>query len=145
MLLIKPANQEQAEWVDNQIVAFNKECVAFLQDPTPLFKNYIIEDQGKIIAGINACIYHWNILYINVLFVAKDYRDQRLGQRLLFQVEEEARAIGATLSHLDTFDFQAKDFYLKQGYEVFGTLEDCPPDHQRFYLKKRLNSAGSLL
>ncbi|PPE03578.1 hypothetical protein HCUR_00960 [Holospora curviuscula] len=26
-----------------------------------------------------------------------------------------------------TFDFQVKDFYLKQGYEIFGVLEDCPP------------------
>ncbi len=138
MLLIKSATQEQAEFVDNQIVAFNKGHVSFTQDPTLIFKNYIIEDQGELIAGINAFIYHWKILYIDVLFVAEDYRRQHLGQRLLSQVEVEAKAMGATLSHLDTFDFQAKDFYLKQGYEVFGVLEDCPPGHQRFYLKKNL-------
>ena len=38
---------------------------------------------------------------------------------LLNKVESEAKAIGATLAHLDTFDFQAKDFYIKHGYEVF--------------------------
>ncbi len=141
MLLIKSASQEQAEWIDNQIVAFNKGHVPFAQDPTPIFKNYVVEDQGKVIAGINAFIYHWKILYIDVLFVAQDYRGQHLGQRLLSQVEEEAKAMGVTLSHLDTFDFQAKDFYLKQGYEVFGVLEDCPPGHQRFYLKKDLREA----
>ena len=46
--------------------------------------------------------------------------------------------MGAYLSHLDTFDFQAKDFYLKHGYEIFGTLENCPPNHNRYYLKKAL-------
>ena len=39
---------------------------------------------------------------------------------------------------LKTFDFQAKEFYLKHGYEVFGVLEDCPADHQRYYLKKKI-------
>ena len=54
------------------------------------------------------------------------------------KVEDEAKDIGATLSHTDTFDFQAKDFYLKQGYTIFGELADCPPGHTRFYLKKAL-------
>jgi hypothetical protein len=38
--------------------------------------------------------------------------------------------------HLDTFDFQAKDFYVKHGYEVFGVLEDCPEGHVRYFMKK---------
>ncbi|WP_202127900.1 hypothetical protein [Clostridium sp. C2-6-12] len=40
------------------------------------------------------------------------------------------------LLHLDTFDFQAKDFYLKHGYEVFGVLDDCPMEHKRYYMKR---------
>ncbi len=142
---IQPATQEQAEFIDNQIVTFNKGHVPFTQGPTPIFKNYVIEDQGEVIAGINAFIYHWKILYVDVLFVAEGYRGQHLGRRLLSQVEEEAKAMGGTLSHLDTFDFQAKDFYLKQGYEVFGVLEDCPLGHQRFYLRKVLKRATILL
>ena len=46
--------------------------------------------------------------------------------------------MGCTLSHLDTFDFQAKDFYLTKGYEIFGELENCPPGHKRIFLKKYL-------
>ena len=72
------------------------------------------------------------------LFVDKNHRRKDLGSKLLQHVENEARDFGATLSHLDTFDFQAKDFYLKHGYEIFGTLEDCPPGHERYYLKKKL-------
>ena len=45
---------------------------------------------------------------------------------------------GAKLIHLDTFDFQAKEFYEKQGYIVFGILENCPEKHYRYYLKKVL-------
>ena len=61
-----------------------------------------------------------------------------MGSLLLERVEKEAQAMGVSLSHLDTFDFQAKDFYLKHGYEIFGVLENCPPGHNRFYLKKSL-------
>tara|TARA_Y100000815_G_C13311257_1_gene488622 strand:+ start:572 stop:826 length:255 start_codon:yes stop_codon:yes gene_type:complete len=83
-------------------------------------------------------IYHWGILSIEELFVNKFFRHKQLGSYLLSKVENEAKALGATLSHLDTFDFQAKDFYLKHGYIIFGILNDCPPDHERFYLKKVL-------
>lgn len=42
------------------------------------------------------------------------------------------------LIHLDTFDFQAKDFYLKHGDEIFGVLEDCSKGYKRYYMKKVL-------
>lgn len=44
------------------------------------------------------------------------------------------------LSHiiLDTFDFQAKNFYIKQGYEIFGILDNCPEGHKRYYMKKNI-------
>ena len=35
-------------------------------------------------------------------------------------------------------NFQAKDFYIKHGYEVFGVLDDCPKGHKRYYMKKVL-------
>jgi hypothetical protein len=41
-------------------------------------------------------------------------------------------------AYLDTFSFQAPDFYKKLGYEVFGELQDFPHGHQRYFMKKRL-------
>jgi hypothetical protein len=69
-----------------------------------------------------------------------DKKYKNLSSFLLNKVETEAKAMGARLAHLDTFDFQAKDFYLKHGYKIFGVLDDCPPGHKRFYLKKVLKS-----
>jgi GNAT superfamily N-acetyltransferase len=135
---ILEATPEEAEYIDNKIVEFNKKQVPFTQEQTPVFKNYIIKENNEIIAGINTCIYHWGILYIDVLFVDEHHRGKKLGSQLLERVEQEAKAMGASLSHLDTFDFQAKDFYLKQGYTIFGVLENCPKGHQRYYLSKTL-------
>ena len=44
------------------------------------------------------------------------------GSTLLKEVEKIAKEKGCKLVHLDTFDFQAKDFYLKRGYEIFDVL-----------------------
>lgn len=78
------------------------------------------------------------MLYVDVLFVEENYRGGQLGSLLLSKVETEDKSMGANLLHLDTFDWQAKDFYLKHGYQVFGVLEDRPPGHKRYYLKKVL-------
>ncbi len=135
---IIPASLEEADMVDHKLAEFNNRQVPFTQKENPILENYVIKDNGTIIAGIKADIYHWGILYIAVLFIDERYRGKGLGSALLNKVESDARAVGATLAHLDTFDFQAKDFYLKHGYEIFGVLEDCPKGHKRYYMKKDL-------
>jgi hypothetical protein len=39
---------------------------------------------------------------------------------------------------VDTYSFEAKPFYEKLGYEVYGVLEDYPEEHCKYFLKKRL-------
>ena len=124
--------------IDEKLFSFNKECVPATQKPEVIYKNYIVKDNEIVIGGICADIYIWKILYIDLLFVEEDYRNRNLGSFLLRKVEDEAKAIGVKLAHTDTYDFQAKDFYLKQGYEIFGVLENCPEGHKRYYLKKDL-------
>ncbi len=55
----------------------------------------------------------------------------------------ERRAIerGCHSAWVDTFSFQAPGFYRELGYEAFGEL-DYPPEHKRFFLKKRLTRAS---
>lgn len=124
--------------IDEQLFAFNKGCVPATQYPTSIDKHYIVKQDDDMIAGICANIYIWKIMYIELLFVSEAHRRQDLGTLLLRKIEEEAKIHGVTLIHLDTFDFQAKDFYLKQGYEIFGVLEGCPEGHKRYYMKKNL-------
>ena len=132
------STDEECGRISDEIMNFNARAVPFTQQENPVFKRYVLKDNNEMIAGINAFIYHWGILYIDELFVSDAYRHKKLGTYLMNKVEREAKELGATLSHLDTFDFQAKNFYLKRGYEVFGVLDDCPPNHQRYYLKKAL-------
>lgn len=98
----------------------------------------IINENGQIIAGCVARMYCWKIVYLDILWVDGSCRQLGMGTQLLKEIEAISIKEGCSLIHLDTFDFQAKDFYLRQGYEIFGMLEDCPPGHTRYYLKKKL-------
>ena len=98
----------------------------------------VIDNNGKIIAGCIARMYCWNVVYVDILWVDEEYRGFGLGSKLLDNIETTAKDKGCYLIHLDTFDFQAKGFYEKQGYIIFGVLEDCPKGHCRYYLKKQL-------
>lgn len=93
--------------------------------------------EGAIAGGVVAMIY-WDWLYIDLMWVREDLRDCGYGSRLLTVVEDEARKRGARHVHLDTFSFQAPDFYKRHGYQTFGVLDDYPTGHQRFYLTKEL-------
>jgi len=135
---IEQSTSEDRDCVDDKIVGFNSIQVPFTQSEKFIRIDYVIKNNGIIIAGINSLLYCWKCLYIDVLWVDDQFRHQGLGSQLLHRVEDEARNLGCKLAHLDTFDFQGKDFYLKNGYEIFGTLKDCPPGHTRYYLNKKL-------
>ncbi len=134
------SGEQETQFVDYKIIAFNRSHAPFTQGENDFISlNFHIKDEnGCVIAGINSLMYCWGMLYIDVLFVDERNRGQQLGSLLLSKVEIEAKSMGASLSHLDTFDWQAKDFYLKQGYDVFGILEGCPAGHNRYLMKKSL-------
>lgn len=96
-------------------------------------------EKDEIIGGILGGIGYYGGLKIGVLWVNASSRGTGLGALLLRSAEEEAKKLGATIAILDTFSFQAEGFYLKNGYEVFGTIDNYPKKGQSFiFLKKKL-------
>jgi GNAT superfamily N-acetyltransferase len=94
-------------------------------------------EDGEQAGGIIAAT-HWDWLYIDLMWIREDLRGAGYGSQLLEMAEAEARQRGAKSAYLDTFSFQAPEFYQKHGYEVFGELGDFPDGHTRFYMKKHL-------
>lgn len=137
---ILPCTGEDSRLICDKLIAYNLQHVPQAQPArlTPIAKK-ILDENGAIIAGCIAHIYYWDIMELCVLWVDAHYRNQGLGSRLLQEAEAAAAARGCTLIYLDTFDFQAKDFYLRHGYALCGRLEGCPEGHCRYSLSKKLD------
>jgi GNAT superfamily N-acetyltransferase len=97
----------------------------------------IYAPDGTVAGGLIGSTY-WNWFYIDLLFVKDELRGQGYGHRLLTLAEDEARKRGAKQVYFDTFSFQAPEFYQQHGYRVFGTLENFPAGHQRYFMTKEL-------
>jgi len=97
-----------------------------------------VNETNEIIGGIMSFLGVWGGLEVKNLWVREDQRYMGLGSKLLEKAEQKAISLGATICFLDTFEFQAKDFYLKKGYELFGEHRDFPKGFNRYYFTKKL-------
>lgn len=98
---------------------------------------FLIDDRQKVKAGLVG-LTRWNWLLIEALWVEDSIREQGFGSRLMQLAEQEAKRRGCTEALLDTFSFQAKEFYEKLGYEMFAQVDDYPSGYSFFQLKKEL-------
>lgn len=97
---------------------------------------YKAELDGRLVGGVSA----WAMgseLHIDMLVVDKTARRNGVGNQLLACVEGQARRDGCTLATVDTFSFQAPDYYPAHGYkeEFRHGLDDGT---ERIYFSKRL-------
>ena len=83
------------------------------------------EEEGRLIALLHAQQVLENI-HIKALVVDKGHQKKGLGASLLGELEEKAEKAGVSSITLSTKSYQAKDFYIKQGYEIYASLEDVP-------------------
>lgn len=115
--------------------AFN---VARIGDPDERPVHVFMRDaDGTIVGGLVGVI-KWRWMYVAKFWMDDRWRGQGAGTRLLDAAEDYARQHGATDAYLDTFGFQARPFYEKQGYRLIGTLEGFPPGSCQYFLTKSL-------
>ena len=91
----------------------------------------------EVVGGLIGNIWaRW--LFVRDLWISEPERGNGWGSRLMAEAERYAIEKGAEASYLDTHSFQARPFYEKLGYKVFGVLEDHPPGHSHYWLTKKL-------
>ncbi|MCB8874142.1 GNAT family N-acetyltransferase [Acidisoma silvae] len=123
--------------IGNPLSAFNDVKLGGGEWPERRHAFALTDEAGATIGGLSARSYYdW--LYVGLLFVPDSLRGQGVGSQLLALAEEEARSIGAHGIWLDTFSFQAPDFYPRHGFVPFGRLDAYPGGHNRTFFSKRI-------
>lgn len=116
----------------------NAHSLAYTQ--VPGFRSigvFMRDERGGVVGGIWGYL-NWNWLWVGAVWLSEDLRGKGYGRQMMEAIEQKALERGCRYAHLDTFSFQARPFYEGLGYEVFATLDDYPPGHQRFFMKKAL-------
>ena len=126
-----------AQHILKNLVDYNNSQV--VSDFTPFV--IALKNGEDILAGAE-CSSAWNWMHVKLLWVKESERRKGYGSKLLKLIEKEALQRNCLGVHLDTFSFQAKDFYLKAGFRIFGKIDDYPKGYKRYYLNKTLIPGG---
>ncbi len=101
------------------------------------FAIFLRDDHDHLLGGVVGSI--WGcVLEIDFLWVSDELRGQGYGSWLLAAVEAEGARRSCDEAVLDTYSFQAPEFYRRHGYEVFGIVEGYPDQQRKYFMKKRL-------
>lgn len=145
LMLTTTPNQAVRKFIHEQIKAFNNNISEhhreIRQTGLETLDIIIRNESDEILGGLTADIY-WGWLDINDLWVHESLRGQGFGRRLLTTAEAEGVKRGCRRVFLTTFSFQAKDFYERLGYRVVGRLDDYPPGHAYFWMRKDFEKTG---
>lgn len=99
---------------------------------------WALDDSGGLAGGLVG--HTWAAwLHVAYLWVDARHRGAGLGSRLLRRAERTARdERGCRGARLETWDFQAPEFYRKHGYKVVCAIPDYPPGITEYTLIKPL-------
>jgi len=127
--------EEQAEYLEEQLDEYDRRHMPPVPDGAVRIG---IEEDGKLIAGLDACITAFRILYVSTVFVEEACRRKGYGRQLMAAMEDRARAMGVNTVRLDTFDWQGKEFYESLGYTLAGSYRNEEDGYAEYFFLKRL-------
>ncbi|MBQ9545042.1 MAG: GNAT family N-acetyltransferase [Clostridia bacterium] len=132
---ITDLKDEQVEVIEEKLDEYDREHIHYKLDGRISIG---IEKGGKLIAGLDACMTAFKIMYVSTVFVDGDQRRRGYGKMLIREMEKRAKAMGANTVRLDTFDWQGKEFYEALGYEKVGQYENEQDGYSEFFFLKRI-------
>jgi ribosomal protein S18 acetylase RimI-like enzyme len=132
-------NEEDIQEIVDSINNYNYSKTTNRLDDISFKINLVAKNsKNELIGGLLSHIGYFKGLEVHILWVKDNYRKQNIGSQLLKKAESIAIQKGARKAILDTYSFQAKEFYLKNGYEICGEIEDFPEGHSLFFMVKDL-------
>ena len=129
-------NEAQVEDIETRLSAFDENHITYKMDGCIQIG---VEDDGRLIAGLDACITAFKILYVSTVFVDEGYRRKGIGAMLIREMEKRAAGMGVNTIRLDTFDWQGKEFYNALGYKCVGHYDNTEDGYSEYFFLKRIH------
>jgi len=132
-------NKDDLEVISKGIQSFNQLHMPYhvVFESDIKFAAFAKDESGKVLGGIRATAF-WNYCILELLWLSSETRGQGLGSKLMDAAENFAKKKGFQYIRTETLSFQAKAFYEKRGYNVFGELPNYPKGHTTYCLVKEL-------
>ena len=127
--------ETQVEDIETRLEEYDENHITYKMDGNIQIG---VEDNGKLIAGLDACITAFKILYVSTVFVDENYRRKGVGEMLIREMEKRALTMGVNTIRLDTFNWQGKDFYEALGYTCVGQYENAEDGYSEYFFLKRI-------
>ncbi len=132
---IEKRDARTAKAIDDALIAFNRDRGG---QPDPQHINILLRDSERNLRGGIVAVVGFDVLYIDNLWVEEARRGGDYGTKLMKLAEDEGRRRGAVLAWVDTYSWQARPFYEKLGYRLFGELPYAGGKYARYFLRKDL-------
>lgn len=130
---IETPGQAAYETLNGRLVDFNRTKVNW---GTAAFTVVLKDDSGGIRGGAHGVV-RMGAIEIRSVWVDGDLRGRGHGAKIIRAVEDEGRRLGARAALLDSYEFQARGFYERLGYTLFGQFA-YPGGVSRYYLSRAL-------
>jgi GNAT superfamily N-acetyltransferase len=137
-LTISPATEEEvrSSEIGRRLRHFNYSFVGEYPEVHPIRLNARGSDD-RVVGGIRAVVaLYW--LRVEVLFVDESVRGTGIGSALLVEAERRARELGAKNAAVETFEWQAPDFYKMHGYVEAARMDGYASGYYLAIMRKAL-------
>jgi ribosomal protein S18 acetylase RimI-like enzyme len=128
-------NEQQLENIEDKLNTFDENYITYKMDGSIQIG---IEEDGRLVAGLDACVTAFKILYVSTVFVDEEYRRKGYGKSLIEEMEKRASEMGVNTIRLDTFSWQGKEFYEALNYEIVGSYESNSDGYAEYFFLKRI-------
>ncbi|MBR5789779.1 MAG: GNAT family N-acetyltransferase [Lachnospiraceae bacterium] len=127
--------EEQVDYIEERLEDYDEKYISYKLEGRIQIG---IEDGGKLVAGLDACMTAFKILYVSTVFVDENYRRKGYGKALILEMEKRAKELGANTIRLDTFNWQGKDFYEALNYKMVGSYDNAEDGYSEYFFLKRI-------
>ncbi|AXN40825.1 GNAT family N-acetyltransferase [Peribacillus butanolivorans] len=138
--ITKELNIKDKQYINDELYRFNLKH--FPKDLGGRYEEiclFLKDDNGTVRGGILSEIC-WNWLEIHTFMIDEEIRKSGYGTKVLLEAEKIALEKECDFIKVDTLSFQALDFYKKNGYQVFGSIDNVGREFKHYYLKKELKN-----